>query len=135
MESAGAEKIVILTDLDQYPCITSAKNRVNGRTEDFIIIAVKQIESWFLANNLAMRQLLKDDAFKFENPENEEAPFETIRQLMISKTGRGIGGRDKGKTLLVRRLLNNNLQIELSATHPNCKSATYFINKLNSLKK
>ncbi len=129
LENAGATKIIILTDLDDDINITNAKNRIKARETDIVVFAVKQIESWFLANNAAMKILLKDDNFIFETPENEDNPFETIKQLMLVKTGRGIGN----KILLVDRLINQNFQLEHSAMHSNCKSVTYFINKLSSI--
>src|SRR5689334_2690998 len=68
LERNGAEKIVILTDLDQDVCITSTKDRIKSRPQDLIVIAVQQIESWFLACTPAMRQLLKTDDFFFPLP-------------------------------------------------------------------
>jgi hypothetical protein len=130
LENAGAKKIIILTDLDKDACITITKNRIGARANDVVIIAVKQIEAWLLANIQAMRLLLNDDSFVFEYPENEVSPFETIRQLLVAKTSRGINN----KVMLVNRLIERyNLQIELSAHHPNCKSVEYFITKLNAI--
>jgi hypothetical protein len=58
LELQGVEQIFILTDLDSELCITSTKNRINPRIEDIVIVAAKQIESWFLACIEAMKGLL-----------------------------------------------------------------------------
>lgn len=101
----GAEKIIILTDLDQDVCITKTKERIAAPADCILIIAVKQIESWFLASTPTMQALLKDDSFFFEFPERESIPFLTINSLLIEKTGRGAGRNMSGKTKLIKRLI------------------------------
>lgn len=131
LEKDGAEKIVILTDLDKDVCITSTKNRINARPQDIVIVAVQQIEAWFLACTPAMRQLLKTEDFFFPHPETEQFPFETINRLMIDHTGKGIGNKKAGKRRLVTRLLvEHGLDLCISATHPACFSVQYFLNKI-----
>lgn len=41
----GVHKIVILTDLDVDSCITLTRQRITERTDQLIIVAVKQIEA------------------------------------------------------------------------------------------
>ncbi len=126
----GAEHIVLLTDRDAEPCITTVKNRVLPPSKHSLVVAVQQVESWFLADNMAMRELLNDDAFVCNAPESYSEPFEEIRDLLVSKTGRGI----PTKRLLARRLLNHHhFSIARAAEHPNCPSAKYFVDKLRSL--
>ncbi len=127
------EKIIILTDLDTDACITITKQRINARPEDVVIVAAREIESWFLANTLAMRKILNSEDFYFEFPEKENKPFETVNQLLAKSTGRGIGKKSAGKLKLISLLLNAGLDITQAAAHPNCPSAAYFLNKLNSL--
>jgi len=132
LETQGAEKILIITDLDNDKCITLTKQRVAVRPQDIVIIAVRQIEAWFLACTETMRKFLNHDTFEFASPEDESQPFETINQLLVANTGRGVGKKASGKVKLVTYLLNAGLDIFQAASHPNCPSATYFINKLNT---
>lgn len=132
LEIEGAEVIVILTDLDEGICITKTKARIGARPQDVIVIAVKQIEAWFLACTPAMQALLGQHDFTFDFPEQETTPFETINQLLIKHTARGIG-RKAGKIRLVTRLISHGLDITLSARHHNCPSAKYFIDKLTQI--
>lgn len=134
LEKSGAEKIVILTDLDQDVCITSTKDRIKARPQDLVIIAVQQIESWFLACTIAMNQLLKTDDFFFPFPEAEQTPYHTINRLMVDYTGKGIGNKTAGKVRLIKRLLDQHgLDLTLSAEHPACSSVQYFIKKIAEL--
>jgi hypothetical protein len=135
LEKEGAEKIIILTDLDEDICITQTKQRISARQKDIVIIAVKKIESWLLACSQAMSALLRIPGFAFQEPENEPNPFETINNLMIVHLGRGIGKGNGGKIKLITRLLNFGLDINQAAIHPNCPSASYFIRKLQEISK
>lgn len=127
----GASKIVILTDLDQDECITKTKLRITESTNQIIIIAVKQIESWFLADNETMGKILDED-FVFEFPENEDIPIETIRKIHFDKFNRGLVGKDE-KIRLARKMLKAGFSIQNAANHPNCPSAKYFLTKLQSI--
>lgn len=133
LERDGAEKIIILTDLDADVCITITKQRLRARDTDIVVIAVRQIEAWFLADSLAMQKLLQDSNFHFDLPENEAFPFECIRQLKIAKTNRGFNDKAGGKLLLIKKLLDLGLDIQQSASHPNCASAAYFVRRLKEL--
>ena len=132
LQIEGAEVIVILTDLDDGICITKTKERIAARPDDIVIVAVKQIEAWFLACNPAMQTLLGQPGFNFEFPEQETTPFETINELLVRHTARGIG-RKAGKIRLVTRLISHGLDITLSARHHNCPSAKCFIDKLTQI--
>jgi len=133
LERLRAQKIIILTNLDEDKCITITKQRMNARPQDIVIVAIKEIEAWFLANTPAMSIMLGNDNFYFEFPEKEMRPFETINQLLIKHTTRGIGKKSAGKITLVRNLLNIGFDVRQSAAHPNCPSAAYFLKKLNEL--
>lgn len=131
LEKDGAQKIVILTDLDQDVCITSTKARIKARPQDVVVVAVQQIESWFLACTPAMKQLLKNEDFFFPHPEAEQTPFETINRLMVGFTGKGIGKNKAGKKRLVNRLLDQHgLDLCIAAEHPACSSVQYFLKKI-----
>ncbi len=126
----GAEKIFIITDLDKDVCITETKERINAPEGISVIVSVKQIEAWFLADSKTLSSIFNEEAFSFENPENEADPRGTLRNLFIQKTGRGIG---ESKPRFAARMVNDGFSVNNSAAHPNCPSAQYFIQKLQSL--
>jgi hypothetical protein len=132
LEDEGAQILFILTDLDNAACISHTKNRVSARPNDIVIVACKKIEAWFLAGSSTMSQLLKTPNFKFDNPEEEKEPFETINQLLIDRTGRGVGRRS-GKTTLANRMIQLGFDLSDAAAHPNCPSAKYFLIKLKEV--
>lgn len=126
----GAEKIIIITDLDEDECITKTKARIDAPKEIITVVAVKQVEAWFLADNNTLSTLLNEDGFIFDQPEEEPIPRDTIQQLFLQKTLNGIGG---SKPRFARKMINNGFSIKNAAAHPNCPSARYFIAKLQSL--
>ncbi len=124
----GASVIFILTDLDKDQCITKTRLRITESENQIIIVAVKQIESWFLSDYTAMNTLFQGD-YAFEFPENEDVPFETIRTKYFEKFRRGLVGRNEKKRL-AQKMLNSGFSIQNAAKHPNCPSANYFLTKL-----
>jgi hypothetical protein len=124
----GAKKIVIVTDLDNDACITLTKSRINSDDNQIVIVAVKQVESWFLADSGTLSTLLKEN-FEFSDPEDQVNPFETLKDLFKEKNGRGIGT----KTIFARHMLKYGFSVENAAQHPNCPSAAYFLKKLKQL--
>ena len=132
LENEGAQIIFILTDLDEDACITKTKTRISARPKDIVIVAPKKIEAWFLACSTTMSHLLQIPNFKFDNPEQEKEPFDTINQLLINKTGRGVGRRS-GKITLAHRMIKFGFDISNAASHPNCPSAKYFLKKLEEI--
>lgn len=129
LKDLGAEYIIILTDKDNDTCITMTRQRVTEREKQIIIVAVQQIESWFLADSQTLSIMTEPD-FVFELPESESVPFETIGNLILTKKGRGIGTR---KTRFALNFLRNGFSLQRAAQHANCQSAAYFLNKLHSL--
>lgn len=132
LEKQEAQAILILTDQDDDDCITKTKDRIHGRPGDIVVIAVKKIESWFLASSTTISKLIQAPQFKFDKPEEEKEPFDTINQLMIDQTGRGLGRRS-GKIKLVYRMLDMGFDVIDAATHENCPSAAYFLRKLKEI--
>jgi hypothetical protein len=126
----GAEKIIIITDLDKDECITKTKARIDAPAEIITIVAVKQVESWFLADSNTLSVLLNEDGFTFNQPEEEPIPRDTIQRLFLQKTASGIGG---SKPRFAIKMIKNGFSIKNSAAHKNCPSARYFITKLQSL--
>lgn len=133
LEKQGAEKIVIITDLDEIPCITERKKQIAARPEDVVIIAVKELEAWFLADSLSMRRLLREQHFNFELPEEESEPFDTINNLLINYTGKGVGKSASAKIKLAKRMLDFSYDFHRSAAHVNCPSAAYMVSKLRQI--
>jgi hypothetical protein len=125
----GAEKIIILTDLDEDVCFTLTKQRITERSDQLIFIAAKKIEAWFLAESDLLSSLVKVHTY-FEEPESYDHPFDVLQQLFLEKTGRGVGS----KTILARRMIKYGFSIENAASHPHCPSANYFLTKLQSLR-
>ncbi|GAB4046688.1 hypothetical protein GCM10028810_26620 [Spirosoma litoris] len=123
------QKIIILTDLDLDSCITLTRKRITEREDQIIIVAVKQIEAWFLSDTPTLQGLFNDSTFIFDYPELENNPFLTLQQLLLTKTNRGVGS----KAILVNRMLKYGFTIENAAQHPNCPSAHYFLTKLQTL--
>jgi hypothetical protein len=124
----GAKLIVVLTDLDNDTSVRITKQRIGESNRQIVIVAVKAIEAWFLADTLTLTALTNVTTH-IEHPEQDKQPFETIRQIFLNKTGRGIGT----KPMLARRMLKYGFTIENAAQHPNCPSATYFLTKLQTL--
>ena len=125
---AGADIIFVLTDLDKDADISTTKGRISELPNQVIIIAVRAVEAWFLADSLLLSELTSTPVH-VDYPEYEEHPFETIRQLFLDQTGRGVGT----KPILARRMLKYGFSIENAAKHPNCLSAQYFLTKLQNL--
>lgn len=132
LENLGAQHIIIVTDLDDDSCVTQTKIRISARKQDIVIVAVKKIEAWFLACGVSMARLIQKPQFKFNKPEEEKEPFDTINQLLIDNTGRGVGRRS-GKIKLAYRMLDIGFEITDAAAHPNCPSAAYLLRKLREI--
>ena len=126
----GAEKIFVITDLDEDVCITKTKERINAPEGIVVIVSVKQVEAWFLADSKTLSTLFKLN-FHFEFPENENDSYNTLNNLFIHHTARGNGKKDNGgKIKTARKMLKNGFLVSHSSIHPNCQSAAYFIKKL-----
>lgn len=132
LEKQGAAAIVILTDLDDAACITKTKQRLSARSQDIVVIAVKQIEAWFLACTPILHQLLGVE-LAVADPESDKAPFETINQLLTRYRGRGIGKKAAGKIRLANKMIESGFDLAMAATHKNCPSAAYFLRKLREI--
>ncbi len=128
LKDDGAEKIFILTDLDQDLCITKTKERINAPHDLIIVISVKQIEAWFLADSTTLSNIFKE-GFYFDFPEVENNPREKLKDIFIAKTNRGIGD---SKPKFAKRIIKDGFSVSNSALHPNCNSAKYFLDKLKA---
>lgn len=126
LQDDGAEKIFILTDLDKDACITKTKERIDAPETVIVVIAVKQIEAWFLADSATLSKVF-DKEYELEFPENENTPFEILREIFVNETGRGIGD---SKPKFAKRMIKEGFNILNAAMHPKCDSSKYLLNKL-----
>lgn len=129
LKTKGATAIIILTDLDNDTCITKTKERIQPEQNHFVIVSVKKIEAWFLADEEAMARFLKDKDFNFEKPEELENPYAKIRELRMLKAG-GQGTVSKVR-LAFFMIEKNNFSILRAAQHLACPSAKHFLEKIN----
>jgi len=124
------DKLVILTDLECESCITKVKQRIgNGRVTK-IFVARKAIEAWFLADTQAMQTWLDRTKFLEELPEQTaKMPWERLKE--VSKSGRGPGNN---KVVFAKKFIDKfNFSLERAATHSQCQSAKYFLEKLKEI--
>ena len=126
----GATKIIILTDLDNEVCITLTKERIQPRENHIVIVSVKQIEAWFMADMQAMKSFLKSNVYNVTDPELYPVPFEEIKNIRKQLTGRGVNDKKIFAKLMISQ---NAFSIKRAAQHPNCNSAKYLIAKLRQL--
>ena len=128
LRSKGTEKIIVLRDLEDLPSIATAKNEVYQAPDIIICIEVKTLESWFLADSETLSTIFKS-RFYFEYPETENRPIDKLKFFSLQFTNTGIGD----KKIFARKMVKNGFSIQRAAQHPNCPSANYFLNKLQSL--
>lgn len=126
LEDRGANKIIILTDLDYDQCITKTKERIQPQTNHIVVVSVKQIEAWFLSDTEALRKFLNDPIIEINNPELIADPFNEIKSLRFSRTGRGVSD----KKILAKQMLKNDFSILNASKHNACSSAKYFLHQL-----
>jgi hypothetical protein len=130
LKDAGANKIIILTDLDELPDFTTKKSQLDLSEIEAVIISRKAFDAWFLAETSCIRKAIESDDFYCDNPEEISNPFDEIKRLAIQfRNGRGYGS----KPLLAKKMNTLGFDIELAAKHPNCPSALYFLNKLKQI--
>lgn len=132
LKDKKADKIIVLIDKEEDPCITLTKENLNYKNEVFLkIVVVKAIESWFLADSKALSKLFDIQNYCFENPENIEGnPFDALKNEFLTHTKRGIS---KTRNMHTKKMLNNGFSISNAALHPNCHSAKYFLSKLKEI--
>jgi len=125
---AGADIIFLLTDMDLDSCITFTKQNLIQDPICKIIVCKKAVEAWFIADTGAISALLNRNGY-FEYPEELLNPFDTINQMhKESFNGRGIS-----KAILPIKMIGNGFSLINAANHPNCSSALYFLQKIQTL--
>lgn len=130
LEEKGATVIFILTDLDKDECLTHTKSRIAPHSNHIVIVSVKAIESWFLADTETMRAFFNDPVFLYDTPETVINPYEEIKSLRLSKCNRGFSGKVILANTIVRKM---NFSIVRAAQHQACSSPKYFLKMINNL--
>jgi len=129
LKDQGAEYIIAIRDLEDLDCVVKAREEIKS-DEVVMIIVVKAIESWFIADNNTLTAYFEQD-FYHDSPESIDNPFEYLKNKNKEIRNRGIND----KLIFAGNMLRLGFSIENAADHPNCPSAKYFLNKLQSLSK
>lgn len=122
----GAQRIFVLTDLDAKKCVTQTIQRVSPLPDQTVIVSIKQIEAWFLADTNALRKFLKRSDYYCEFPETIPDPYEEIKKIRQQYWNRGVD-----KKVLAKQMIKSGFSVENAAKHSNCNSAKYFLKKLS----
>jgi hypothetical protein len=125
------EHVILLTDLDDAPCYTAVRSRIQAPEFVFVCIARKSLESWYLADSQAMSAWLNRIHYEPEPELVPGRPWDYLHELSKRYAGHGTGS---SKISFSKKMLNSfHFSIERAAAHPSCPSAVYFLNKLLSL--
>lgn len=129
---AAPDHIVILTDLENEPDVASVISRITTTHTQFIFVAVKAIEAWFLADTLALQRWLKIDDVLEATPENTPGmPWERLKALAMEKGARGPGPNKPAFAMQMCR--HHGFEIAQAANHPACHSVKLFHDTLLGL--
>ena len=128
LRDQGAERVFVLRDMDDAPCLTAVKQEVYQANDVKICVAVKELEAWFLADSTTLTTIFQHE-FQFSFPESEPNPLETLKRLRLQHQQTGISD----KKLFAKMMVREGFTVERAAAHPNCPSARYFLTKLQEL--
>ena len=133
LKKAEAERIFVLTDLEDEASVKAVRERISDPSIHFIFIAVKALEAWYLADSRAMNKWLEVDDFHEASPESTPAkPWERLKQVAAERDKRGPGN----KVAFAKKIIKYwDFSIESAATHPNCPSATELVRHFQSVEK
>lgn len=129
LASKSADKIVVLTDLEREPLVERVRARIGAHPRiEVVFVAVKAIESWFLADSDALSRWLHA-SHREEFPEATSAmPWDRLRELAALYNVRGTG---PSKPVFAKRFLAHcAFDLERAAQHLNCPSAREFVETL-----
>ncbi len=59
LKSNGATVIVILTDKEDAPCFTFVRDRIKTKANEFVVIAEKALEAWYLADSQTLSAIFQ----------------------------------------------------------------------------
>ncbi|MFN4147034.1 MAG: DUF4276 family protein [Runella sp.] len=132
----GADFIVCLRDQEDLPCITAAKDEIKNNHERLIkVIAVRQIEAWFLSDYQALENFFEITSIQNEFPEIKFPqellkPADVLAEISLRTRNRGIGD----KLLFAKRFIQNyGFSMVRAAQNPECQSTKYFLDKLTQI--
>lgn len=129
--SLGTDKIVILTDLECSPCVTQTKARLGGCDDCRLVVAKKALKAWFLADDVLMRDLLKQKSFSVVSPETTPAlPLDYFKNLLKAHNQQGVG---PSKPRFIKRLLKMGFDMDRAMAHSQASSLHYFKKTLENL--
>jgi hypothetical protein len=132
--SNNVDHIFVLTDLEDEPGFLHIKNRINHKKihPDLVLISVKAIESWLIADSKSLSKALGDsDEFLFLKPEDTvEKPWEFLKKFCHSNKIRGPGPL---KTGFAKKMIRSGFDIDNIVTHPNLKSVKYLKKVLENI--
>lgn len=136
LKDNGAEKVFVISDLETDPCINYHKSRIpNYSTSMVKIVAVKAIEAWLLSDSKNLSTMVKKK-YNFPKPEEtKNLPIDTLQEILLNETGRGLGIATNPKPKVMKKFINNGFSLDEAAKHPNCNSVKYFIKKLEEFAK
>lgn len=132
-QSLNVDHIFVLTDLENEPDTQAVRNRIENPSINFIFVAVKALEAWYLADTSAMNKWLKETDFCEEFPERTlYMPWDRLKEIAQNLNKTGPGGN---KISFAKKMVKHfDFQISDSAGHPNCDSAKEFIRVLESIR-
>jgi len=128
LRDLGADWIVVLRDMDNAASFDSVKAEVYIANDITVCMAVQELEAWFVADSDTL-SILFNTSFHYEEPETILKPATFLHDQRMHYTQRGI----KDKKGFAATMINKGFSIERAAGHPNCPSARYFLNKLQTL--
>ncbi len=129
------EKIIIIKDLEQLPCISSLKTQLNKNdtftNENILIVAKKMIEAWFLADTETLSKILKQPNLKpIKNPENYKNPYKELKKILTSVNK---NYKRLTKPAIANLFIKNGFSFENANNHSQCHSVSYFVKTLRDL--
>jgi len=133
LKKQNAEKIIILTDSDGKKRVDVEKRIDPQRLGHILVLAVQEIEAWFLSDTETLKDVLQETQFKLKkNPEEFQKPSVRVlpklikdnRKLILSK--KGIADLFLSKDTIKRKYF---FKIE----NANCNSAKEFLMQLEDI--
>lgn len=139
---------LVLTDLDNFKCVIDFLNywKLSNIPNDLIFsIAVREVESWLLADKKGLSSYLKTDSSKFPlHPELEKDPKRTLvnlaRKSRIHRIAQGMVPEYKSSApigplynLYLIEFVNHHWDIDTAQLHS--QSLRRFIRKMGALQK
>lgn len=117
----------MLTDLEDEESVKIVRQRIGHQSIQFIFVAVKALEAWYLADSSAMNQWLGCSDFFEEHPEQTMSkPWERLKEIAEARGARSTG---RNKIAFAKRMARHwRFSVEKAAHHPSCPSATELVN-------